>query len=107
VITVMDAALAVDLQTANGQNFGAAFAQRPLTLETNEDILISNPNAATVLVRIGELYPGTGNDYGVPRAAAPGAGAGAPAAGGGTSSGGTSFSGSGTSGSGSRNSQTP
>lgn len=83
VITVMDPTLAVDLQTLNGVNFGAAFAQRPLTIETSDDFVVSNPNNATVAIRIAELYPDTGNAHGLPRSIA------APAGGGGTSGGGT------------------
>lgn len=90
IITVMDAALYVDLQTLAGKNFGAAFAQRPLTIETPDDILISNPNAQAVVIRIAELYPDTGNLHGVPVAAAIPGGTSSQPAGGGTTSGGSS-----------------
>ena len=106
IITVMDAALAVDLQTLNGKNFGAAFAQRPLTIETSDDILISNPNNATVAIRVAELYTDTVNLHGGP-AVAPTGGTSTPPAGGGGGSGGTSNGGVVRSGSGIRQAQTP
>ncbi|SRR6266404_690445 len=81
VITVMDALLYVDLQSFAGKNWGAAFAQRPLTLETSDDIQVTNNNGSTVIIRVAELYPDTGN-----RPAVAGGGGGGGAAGGGSNS---------------------
>ena len=97
--TCMDAGLPLYLQTFNGGNFLPLFPQRPLTIETDDDIQIFNPNATDVQAMVGELYPGTGNMYGVPRrlaAAIAGGGAGAgTGSGSGTASGGGTVSGGG------------
>ena len=101
VITNMDPALYLLWGTPNGQVAGAIFAQLPWTLEVSFDVMISNPNGSPVNLYVGEIYPDTGNQHGVPllRAQANGS-PGAGGAGGTGGTGGTGGSGGGTSGGG-------
>jgi uncharacterized membrane protein YgcG len=86
VITNLDVASSVKVQTMAGTNFATIFPQRNITIETNADIQINNPSGAPVQVEVCELYIDLGNQIygsgGVPAKAVGGSGGGAPAVGG-------------------------
>jgi hypothetical protein len=96
VVTNLDAALSVKLQTLSGANFATVFPQRSVTIQSSADFIVANPNGSDVQVEVCELYPDIANlSQNQPRLAAVPAGGAAPsggAAGGATggSTGGTS-----------------
>src|ERR1041384_2474082 len=68
VISNLDLAIELKLQTANGQNWGTVQPKTTVTFATSADIRIYNPDSTNSCdIEVGEFYPDTGNQNAVPQ----------------------------------------